>query len=80
MNGYAFLGYTNECKLIGISAISVRGLSNYQEGNNYKVELEMGVLIIKKWESSSQNSIVEIALSNFSLVNVNKNENDLQTT
>jgi hypothetical protein len=77
MNGYVFLGYTKGCKLIDNSSISVRGLSNYEEGNNYRVELEMSVLIIRKWESSSQNWIVEMALSNFTLVNVNKSENDL---
>lgn len=80
MNGFIFLGYTNECKLIGSSAISVRGLSNDEKANNYRVELGNGVLIIKKWESSLKNWIVEMALSNFTLVNVNNSENDRQTT
>jgi hypothetical protein len=77
MNGYTFLGYTNKCKLIDDNSISVTGLSIYEEGNNYRVELENGVLVIRKWESSSQNWIVKMALSNFTLVNVNKIENDL---
>lgn len=72
MNGFIFFGYTNEYKLIGSRAISVRGLSNDEKGNNYRVEFEKGVLIIKKWESSSKNWIVEMVLSNFTLVNVNK--------